>query len=87
MGVTRQGVNLPGVALSTPSVTAKDRKDLEWALQNQIDFVGLSFVRQAEDIVELKRLIESHRPKVVPLIVAKIEKTEAVADLDNILHP
>ena len=83
---SRQGVNLPGVALSTPSVTAKDRKDLEWALQNQIDFIGLSFVRQAEDIVELKRLIESHRPKVVPLIVAKIEKTEAVADLDNILH-
>lgn len=83
---SRQGVNLPGVALSTPSVTAKDRKDLEWALQNQIDFIGLSFVRQAEDIIELKRLIESHRPKVVPLIVAKIEKTEAVADLDNILH-
>lgn len=82
---SRQGVNLPGVALSTPCVTAKDRKDLEWALQNQIDFVGLSFVRQAEDIVELKRLIQSHRPKVVPLIVAKIEKTEAIADLDNIL--
>ena len=83
---SRQGVNLPGVALSTPSVTEKDRKDLTWALQNHIDFVGLSFVRQAEDIRELHRLIESHHPKVVPLIVAKIEKTEAIADLDNILH-
>ncbi len=83
---SRQGVNLPGVALSTPSVTEKDRKDLAWALQNHIDFVGLSFVRQAEDIRELHRLIESHHPKVVPLIVAKIEKTEAIADLDNILH-
>lgn len=82
---SRQGVNLPGVALSTPSVTLKDRKDLEWALQNHIDFIGLSFVRQAADIIELKRLIEGHRPKVTPLIVAKIEKTEAIADLDNIL--
>jgi pyruvate kinase len=82
---SRQGVNLPGVALSTASVTAKDRQDLEWALKNELDFIGLSFVRQAEDIIELKRLIESRRPKVTPLIVAKIEKTEAVADLDNIL--
>jgi pyruvate kinase len=82
---SRQGVNLPGVALSTPSVTEKDRKDLEWALQNQIDFIGLSFVRQAEDIRDLHRLIASHNPKVVPLIVAKIEKTEAIDDLENIL--
>ena len=83
---SRQGVNLPGVALSTPSVTAKDRRDLEWALQNHIDFIGLSFVRQAADIIELKRLIEGHHPKVTPLIVAKIEKTEAIADLENILN-
>lgn len=82
---SRQGVNLPGVALSTPSVTMKDRRDLEWALQHHIDFIGLSFVRRAADIIELKQLIEGHRPKVIPLIVAKIEKTEAVADLDNIL--
>ena len=82
---SRQGVNLPGVALSTPSVTEKDRKDLEWALANQVDFIGLSFVRQAEDIRDLHRLIESHHPKVVPLVVAKIEKTEAIDDLENIL--
>lgn len=63
----------------------KDRRDLEWALQHHIDFIGLSFVRRAADIIELKQLIEGHRPKVIPLIVAKIEKTEAVADLDNIL--
>ena len=83
---SRQGVNLPGVALSTASVTEKDRRDLEWALKHELDFIGLSFVRQAEDIVELKRLIESRRSKITPLIVAKIEKTEAVADLDNILE-
>jgi len=82
----RQGVNLPGVALSTPSVTEKDRSDLEWALQHQVDFLGLSFVREADDIRHLHSLIKAHNPKVVPLIVAKIEKTEAIADLDNILH-
>jgi pyruvate kinase len=82
---SRQGVNLPGVALSTPSVTEKDRKDLVWALENQVDFIGLSFVRQAEDIRDLHRLIASHHPKVVPLVVAKIEKTEAIDDLENIL--
>lgn len=82
---SRQGVNLPGVALSTPSVTEKDRSDLEWALQNNIDFIGLSFVRQAEDIRSLHRLIQSFKPKVTPLVVAKIEKTEAIDDLENIL--
>lgn len=83
---SRQGVNLPGVALSTPSVTEKDRRDLEWALQHQIDFVGLSFVRSADDICDLHKLIESYKPKVVPLVVAKIEKTEAIDDLENILE-
>lgn len=82
---SRQGVNLPGVALSTPSVTEKDRRDLEWALQNQLDFIGLSFVRRAEDIRGLQMLIEAQHPKVTPLIVAKIEKTEAIDDLENIL--
>ncbi|MEZ6042328.1 MAG: pyruvate kinase [Planctomycetaceae bacterium] len=83
---SRQGVNLPGVALSTPSVTEKDRADLEWALQHHLDFIGLSFVRQSEDIKLLHQLIAAHKPTVTPLIVAKIEKTEAIDDLDNILH-
>ncbi|MBL8818097.1 MAG: pyruvate kinase [Planctomyces sp.] len=83
---SRQGVNLPGVALSTPSVTTKDRQDLAWALQQKLDFIGLSFVRQADDILMLHQLIDAHSPAVRPLVVAKIEKTEAIADLDNILH-
>lgn len=82
---SKQGVNLPGVALSTPSVTEKDEADLEWALQNGLDFVGLSFVRSAQDISHLKSLIERHKPEIVPTVVAKIEKTEAIADLDAIL--
>lgn len=83
---SRQGVNLPGVALSTPSITEKDEADLKWALANEVDFIGLSFVRSAADIVQLKRLIADAAPSVVPSVVAKIEKTEAVDDLENILH-
>ena len=83
---SRQGVNLPGVALSTPSVTEKDEADLKWALENDLDFVGLSFVRSSKDIEHLKSLIAAQNPKVVPLVVAKIEKTEAIKDLDRILE-
>lgn len=82
---SRQGVNLPGVRLSTPSLTEKDRSDLMWALDNHLDFIGLSFVRKADDILELKQLIADHSGDHKPIVVAKIEKTEAIADLDNIL--
>jgi len=82
---SRQGVNLPGVALSTPGITTKDEGDLRWALDHQLDYVGLSFVRSADDIRKLQKLIKSHGTTTPPWIVAKIEKTEAIADLENIL--
>jgi pyruvate kinase len=82
---SRQGVNLPGVALSTPAVTEKDARDLQFALDQGIDFIGLSFVRRAEDIRDLRRRIAEHGTKSPPWIVAKIEKTEAVDDLEAIL--
>ncbi|MCA9096808.1 MAG: pyruvate kinase [Planctomycetaceae bacterium] len=83
---SRQGLNLPGASLSTPCLTDKDRKDLDWALQTGLDFVALSFVRRAEDVAELQREIQQRQPKNVPLIVSKIEKMEAVSDLDRILE-
>ena len=82
---SRQGVNLPGATLSTPSVTDKDRADLKWVLDNGLDYVGLSFVRNSEDIRLLKRLIADHGTKTPPWIVAKIEKPEAIADLEQIV--
>lgn len=82
---SRQGVNLPGVALSTPSLTAKDREDLAFALRHGLDYVGLSFVRRAEDVRELKQHIQQLNPEHPPHVVAKIEKMEALADLDRIL--
>ncbi|MBM4077828.1 MAG: pyruvate kinase, partial [Planctomycetes bacterium] len=82
---SKQGVNLPGVALSTPSLTVKDRSDLNWALDNGIDYVGLSFVRGVADIHLLRQAIAAHPTKTPPWIVAKIEKTEAIAELDAIV--
>jgi pyruvate kinase len=83
---SRQGVNLPGVNLSTPGITEKDMADLRWALDHQLDYIGLSFVRCADDIRQLQKLIRAHGTTTPPWIVAKIEKTEAIADLENILR-
>jgi pyruvate kinase len=83
---SRQGVNLPGVTLSTPSLTEKDKADLAWAVEHQLDYVGLSFVRSADDVKLLRETIDSHKSDSPPQIVAKIEKMEAVTDLDRILN-
>jgi pyruvate kinase len=82
---SRQGVNLPGVKLSTPSLTDKDREDLAWAIANELDYIGLSFVRSGDDIRLLRDAIADHKPAHPPQIVAKIEKMEAVNQLDRIL--
>ncbi len=82
---SRQGINLPGVALSVTSPTAADLEDLQWALEHNLDFVGLSFVRSADEIRTLRRAIETHAPSTPPWIVAKIEKSEAIENLDEIL--
>jgi pyruvate kinase len=80
---SHKGVNLPGVVLPIPSLTPKDRSDLELALELEVDYVALSFVRKAEDVRELCQLIDqagSHAE-----VIAKIEKPEAVDALDDIL--
>jgi pyruvate kinase len=78
-----KGINLPGVRLSAPSLTEKDRADLSFGLQQKVDYVALSFVRSARDCVGAKTLVESLGADT-PLI-AKIEKREAIEDLDNII--
>jgi pyruvate kinase len=82
---SRQGINLPGVKLSTPSLTDKDRDDLRWAVAAGVDFLGLSFVRQAADIAELRQAIAELQPESPPQIIAKIEKPEAIDNLESIL--
>ncbi len=78
-----KGINLPGVKVSAPSLTEKDRIDLEFCLEVDVDFIALSFVRTAEDVEELKRIISTHG-KQVP-VVAKIEKPEALRNFNKIL--
>ncbi len=78
-----KGINIPGVKLSAPSLTEKDRADLSFGLQQKVDYVALSFVRSARDCIGAKTLIEFLGGDA-PLI-AKIEKREALDDLDNII--
>jgi len=78
----RRGINLPGVRISEPSLTEKDKQDLEFGLENGIDFVALSFVRKSTDILQLKHFMGS---KAVP-VIAKLEKPEALNNLDGILE-
>ena len=78
-----QGINLPGVKLGIPSVTAKDRKDLAFALEQGADYIGLSFVRTAADVRHAKALI-ARAGKNTP-VIAKLEKPEAIVNLEEIL--
>jgi pyruvate kinase len=78
-----KGINVPGVKLSAPSLTEKDRTDLRFGLEQQVDYVALSFVRSARDCIGAKTLIEFLGADT-PLI-AKIEKREALDDLDAII--
>lgn len=80
---SRKGVNLPNTKISLPSLTKKDREDLDFALKQNVDWIGLSFVRSARDIIELKHLIAAAQGKAK--VIAKIEKPEAVADIDSII--
>jgi len=80
---SRKGFNLPNSNLSVPSLTEKDTFDLMFALKNDVDWIGLSFVREAKDIRELRQLIDKHNPRT--RIIAKIEKPQAVKNFDSIL--
>lgn len=79
----RKGINIPGVRLSIPALTEKDRQDLAFGLKHEVDFVALSFVRDPDDIRSLRDLIGDHWPPV--LIIAKLEKPEALEHVDEIL--
>ncbi|MDQ3067682.1 MAG: pyruvate kinase [Actinomycetota bacterium] len=81
---SNKGVNLPGVPLPIPSLTRKDIDDLQFALELGVDYVALSFVRSASDVQALRTLMEASGSTAH--VIAKIEKAEAVAALDDILR-
>jgi pyruvate kinase len=80
---THKGVNLPDSKLSTPALTEKDRRDLEWALEHDVDYVALSFVREPEDLYALQRAIRE-RGYDTPVII-KIEKPQALEHLSELI--
>ena len=83
----RKGINLPNTTLPIPSMTKKDHADLEWAMTQNVDYIALSFVRTADDCREAKEKIKALNKRKLgrPLLVAKIEKSEAIANLDAII--
>lgn len=81
---THKGVNIPSEALSISGLTAKDRKDLEFAAKEDIDFVALSFVRRPDDVLKVKRIMKG-KGKNVP-VIAKIEKPQALECIDAIIE-
>lgn len=81
--MSKKGFNIPGAKLSLPALTKKDKKDLEFILKQDIDWVALSFVRSANDVKELRNKIRNEGKEL--RIIAKIEKPEAVDDIDNII--
>ena len=80
---SNKGMNLPGVALSTPALSEKDRKDVAFGVEQGVDFIALSFVRQAGDVEQCKALIRA--AGAATPVIAKIEKREAVDDLAAVL--
>jgi len=80
---SRKGINLPFSKVSAPSLTEKDLEDLKFGLKNRVDWVALSFVRKAKDIQTLRDIINEH--KSTTRIVAKIEKPEALENIDDII--
>jgi pyruvate kinase len=80
---SRKGVNLPNTKVSIPSLTEEDLDNLQFALKNDIEWIGLSFVRTGEDIVELKRIISQSGK--ASRVIAKVEKPEAIDNIDAII--
>lgn len=80
---SRKGINMPFTKVSAPSLTEKDLKDLEFGIKNNLDWIALSFVRKAQDIKILRSILEEHQS--LSRIVAKIEKPEALSNIDEII--
>lgn len=82
-----KGINLPGTRLDIPGFTDKDEQDLVFGLHLGVDAVAVSFVSKAEDIARVKRAIQKEKPsEVPPMVIAKLERPEAVENLDEIIQ-
>ena len=82
---SRKGINLPNTKISTPSLTEKDHQDLLFAISKEVDWIALSFVRNAKDMQNLRQIIEKKSDEKIP-IIAKIEKPEAIDSIEEIIQ-
>ncbi|MEK6910681.1 MAG: pyruvate kinase [Nanoarchaeota archaeon] len=80
---SKRGVNLPGAYLKISCLTDKDREDLKFGIKHEVDFMALSFVRKASDIIELKQILEKAKADIK--VIAKIETPEAIENIDEII--
>lgn len=81
---SKKGINLPFTRVSAPSLTEKDKEDLAFGIENHVDWIALSFVRRAEDILDLKKFIEKSGKLIK--VIAKIEKPDALKNIDDIIE-
>ena len=79
-----KGINLPGVAVSVPAMSEKDKDDLRWALHQTVDFIALSFVRSARDVEDVRAVMEQEG--IFLPVIAKIEKPQAVQNLEEVIQ-
>jgi len=82
---SQQGINLPGINLGIPAVTKKDEADLAFGLSMGVDAIAISFVRNAEDVIRVRQIIKKNSKNQNPLLIAKLEKPEALANLKEII--
>ena len=81
---SRKSVNVPAVSIDLPSVTEKDRRFIEWAVKNDVDFIAHSFVRSAKDIKAVQEILDAHGSKIK--IISKIENQEGLDNIDEIIE-
>lgn len=81
---SRKSVNVPGVCIDLPSVTEKDRRFIEWAIRNEVDFIAHSFVRSGRDIRAVQEILDAHGSKIK--IISKIENQEGLDHIDEIIE-
>jgi len=80
----RKGVNLPGVKISLPAITEKDRADIEFGIEQDVDYIAASFIRKPEDVIEIRKILEEHNASEIQ-IISKIENQEGVDNIDAII--
>lgn len=81
---SRKSVNVPGVRINLPSLTERDRQNILWAIENELDFIAHSFVRTRQDVLDIQRILDEHNSPIK--IIAKIENQEGVDNIDDILE-